>query len=122
MYFAGDVGVKARKLCDVTYESMMRGIEVVKPGARLVKAFNTIYFRHLATEGNTSLRDDERRAIFVAGDDAEAKVVVAGLIRDLGFASVDAGTLRDGVKLQPGAPVYNQPLTGAEARQQLAKG
>lgn len=35
MYFAGDVGVKARKLCDVTYESMMRGIEVVKPGARL---------------------------------------------------------------------------------------
>ena len=92
------------------------------PGARLVKAFNTIYFRHLATEGNTSLPDDERRAIFVAGDDAEAKAVVAGLIRDLGFASVDAGTLRDGVKLQPGAPVYNQPLTGAEARQQLAKG
>ena len=35
MYFAGDVGVKARKLCDVTYEAMMRGIEVVKPGARL---------------------------------------------------------------------------------------
>ena len=35
MYFSGDVGVKARKLCDVTYESMMRGIEVVKPGARL---------------------------------------------------------------------------------------
>ena len=92
------------------------------PGARLVKAFNTIYFRHLAIEGNTSLPDDERRAIFVAGDDAEAKTVVAGLIRDLGFAAVDAGTLRDGVKLQPGAPVYNQQLTGAEARQQLAKG
>jgi methionyl aminopeptidase len=35
MYFAGDVGVKARKLVDVTYEAMMRGIEVVRPGARL---------------------------------------------------------------------------------------
>jgi methionyl aminopeptidase len=35
MYFAGDVGVKARKLVDITYECMMRGIEVVKPGARL---------------------------------------------------------------------------------------
>jgi len=92
------------------------------PGARLVKAFNTIYFRHLATEGNTSLPDDKRRAIFVAGDDAEAKAAVAGLIRDLGFAAVDAGTLRDGVKLQPGAPVYNQQLTGAEARQRLAGG
>ncbi len=90
------------------------------PGARLVKAFNTIYFRHLANEGNSSLPEDERRAIFVAGDDAEAKGVVAGLIRGLGFAAVDAGTLRDGVKLQPGSPVYNQQLTGAEARQRLA--
>ncbi len=91
------------------------------PGARLVKAFNTIYFRHLATEGNTSLPEDERRAIFVAGDDAEAKRVVAGLIRDLGFAAVDAGTLRDGVKLQPGSTVYNQQLTGAEAPRRLAE-
>ncbi len=91
------------------------------PGARLVKAFNTIYFRHLATEGNTSLSEDDRRAIFVAGDDTEAKTVVAGLIRDLGFAAVDAGSLRDGVKLQPGSPVYNQPFTGAEARQRLAE-
>jgi methionyl aminopeptidase len=33
MYFAGDVGVKARRLVDVTYEAMMRGIAVVKPGA-----------------------------------------------------------------------------------------
>ena len=35
MYFAGDVGIKARKLVDITYEAMMRGIDVVKPGARL---------------------------------------------------------------------------------------
>jgi len=33
MYQVGDVGVKARRLCDITYEAMMRGIEVVKPGA-----------------------------------------------------------------------------------------
>ena len=35
MYYAGDVGVKARKLCEVTYECLMRGIAVVKPGATL---------------------------------------------------------------------------------------
>ncbi|HEY1720715.1 MAG TPA: type I methionyl aminopeptidase [Magnetospirillaceae bacterium] len=35
MYYVGKVGVKARKLCDVTYESLMRGIAVVKPGATL---------------------------------------------------------------------------------------
>ncbi len=35
MFFVGDVGVRARKLVDITYEAMMRGIEVVKPGATL---------------------------------------------------------------------------------------
>jgi methionyl aminopeptidase len=35
MYLVGKVGVKARKLCEVTYESMMRGIAVVRPGATL---------------------------------------------------------------------------------------
>jgi methionyl aminopeptidase len=36
MYFAGDaIPVKARRLCDVTYDAMMAGIEAVKPGATL---------------------------------------------------------------------------------------
>jgi methionyl aminopeptidase len=35
MFFAGEVGVKARRLCDVTYEAMMRGIAAAKPGGRV---------------------------------------------------------------------------------------
>ena len=35
MYLVGDVGVKARRLVDVTYEAMMRGIEIIKPGTTL---------------------------------------------------------------------------------------
>lgn len=35
MYLVGDVALKARRLVDVTYEAMMRGISVVKPGATL---------------------------------------------------------------------------------------
>jgi methionyl aminopeptidase len=35
MFYAGDAGVKARRLTQVTYESMMIGIEMVKPGIRL---------------------------------------------------------------------------------------
>ena len=35
MFFAGNVGVKARRLCDVTYEAMMRGIAAAKPGGRV---------------------------------------------------------------------------------------
>ena len=34
MFFVGErIGVKARKLVDVTYDAMMRGIAAVKPGA-----------------------------------------------------------------------------------------
>jgi len=35
MFYVGEAGVKARRLCEVTYEAMMRGIEVVRPGATL---------------------------------------------------------------------------------------
>ncbi len=33
MFFVGNVGVKGRRLSDVTYEAMMRGIAQVRPGA-----------------------------------------------------------------------------------------
>jgi len=33
MYFVGDVGVKAAKLVEATFESLWRGIQVVRPGA-----------------------------------------------------------------------------------------
>jgi 8-hydroxy-5-deazaflavin:NADPH oxidoreductase len=93
------------------------------PGARLVKAFNTIWFQHLGTRGRTDLQPDERHAVFVAGDDAEAKAVVMRLIEEIGFAPVDTGGLRDGgPRQQPGAPLYNQVLTGAEARRKVEAG
>ena len=35
MYLVGDVPVRARRLVDVTYEALARGLAIVKPGARL---------------------------------------------------------------------------------------
>ena len=35
MYFAGEPSIKGRRLTDITYRSMMAGIEAVKPGATL---------------------------------------------------------------------------------------
>jgi len=35
MYLVGDVGIKAKKLVQITYECLMRGIEAAKPGNRL---------------------------------------------------------------------------------------
>lgn len=86
-------------------------------GARIVKGFNTIWFEHLKTQGNTDLPTEERRAIFIAGDDAEAKEIVVRLIEEIGFAPVDTGDLADGgATQQPDTAIYNQNLTGSEAQ------
>jgi 8-hydroxy-5-deazaflavin:NADPH oxidoreductase len=74
--------------------------------SRLVKAINTIYWQHLRDEGRPA-GSEGRRAIPIAGDDAEAKGVVTGLLDDMGFDAVDAGGLEDGGRrMQPGTPVY----------------
>jgi 8-hydroxy-5-deazaflavin:NADPH oxidoreductase len=98
--------------------------EVLKriPGARLIKAFNTIYYVHLAGRGRKDLPVDERHTIYVAGDDADAKKVVARLIEEIGFAAVDTGSLREGGRMQqPDSPIYNKTYNGREAREFLTK-
>lgn len=85
-------------------------------GARIVKAFNTIWFEHLKTLGNKDLDLPNRRVIFVAGDDAEAKKIVSDLIEEIGFAAYDTGNLREGGRNQsPNTAIYNQNITLSEA-------
>lgn len=92
------------------------------PGARLVKAFNTIYYVHLAGRGRKDLPSNERHTIYVAGDDDEAKQVVSGLIEEIGFTAVDTGSLREGGRMQqPDSPIYSQTYNGREAREFLSK-
>ena len=84
-------------------------------GARLVKGFNTIWSEHLATQGDTSLPLEQRRALFIAGDNPEAKGIVARLIEEIGFAAVDTGSLHEGGRSQqPGTAVYNKEITAGE--------
>lgn len=55
-------------------------------------------------------------AIFIAGDDSEAKAEVARLVEEIGFAAVDTGFLNGGgLSQQPGTAVYNKQLTAKEA-------
>jgi 8-hydroxy-5-deazaflavin:NADPH oxidoreductase len=90
------------------------------PGAKLVKAFNTIWVRHLEANGRPDAAVDERHAVFVAGDDAEAKAVVFQLIEDIGFGPVDTGSLRDGKRQEPNTNLYNQVITAGEGKQRVA--
>jgi predicted dinucleotide-binding enzyme len=88
-------------------------------GARVVKAFNTMDYRPLGSEGKPGAPREERLAIFLAGDDEEAKRQVAELIDEIGFAPVDTGSLADSARQEPGAPVFNAPMPAPEAERAL---
>lgn len=90
------------------------------PRARVVKAFNAIRAGDLASQGARGRLDDERRAIPIAGDDAEGKELVATFIRAIGFGPVDLGPLAAGAVLEPGRPLFNADLTVAEVRGRVA--
>jgi predicted dinucleotide-binding enzyme len=118
-YYPGRDGSFAELDKDETTSSELLASHLL--GARLVKGFNTIWYEHLRTQGDTSLPLEERRAIFIAGDDAEAKERVARLIEEIGFAAVDTGSLSEGGRRQqPGTSVYNKELTARDAEQVLA--
>jgi 8-hydroxy-5-deazaflavin:NADPH oxidoreductase len=88
--------------------------------ARIVKAFNTMYYETLRTRGKKS--KDDRLVLFVAGNDPEAKTVVSRLIDDIGFAPIDTGSLCEGGrKQQPGSLIYNNPMTVEVARTRLSE-
>jgi hypothetical protein len=87
------------------------------PGARLVRAFNTMSYTIFAKEAN---RPDPKLAVPIAGDDKEAVEVAAALVRDAGFDPVLVGKLADARLFQRGGPGYGQPMTAAELRQKLS--
>ena len=60
------------------------------PGARVVRAFNTMSYMIFAREAN---RPDPKLAIPIAGDDPQAVQVAARLVRDAGFDPVWSASL-----------------------------
>jgi predicted dinucleotide-binding enzyme len=100
------------------------------PGAIVAKGFNTIYFGRLLNEARPELDAEERLAIPIAADSPKAKKTVSDLIDQIGFTAVDAGTLADTRRQQPGAPLYaayaetrreGVPLTASRLRKLLAE-
>lgn len=76
-------------------------------GAGLTKAFNNILAHHIPQLARPSGAPD-RTALPVAGDDASAKAKVVGLIEQLGFDTLDAGTLADSWRFEPEAAAYTR--------------
>jgi predicted dinucleotide-binding enzyme len=110
---------------DVRIEAIEQGVTESRwtsqqLGRPVVKAFNNIYAQHLLEKG-LPRGTPGRIALPVAGDDKSAKAVVIALLDALGFDGVDAGSLDDSWRQQPGTPVYGTDFDAAGVVRGLAE-
>ena len=89
------------------------------PGARWVKAFNTVHFKTLEAGAH---RDGDRIGIPLASDDPAALDMADELVREAGFDPVIVGTLARGKEFEPGTPMYNTGNTGRQLREYFGVG
>lgn len=89
-------------------------------GHPVTKAFNTIEATHLQT-GAKPAGSEGRIALAVAGDDAGTKSKAMALIDGIGFNAVDAGTIAESWRQQPGSPGYLKDYDVKGVRRALAE-
>lgn len=95
-------------LGDITGRTSSEIVADLAPGARVVKAFNSVPMSW-ASDFSPS---KPKTAFFLSGDDADAKKVVSDLIEEIGFYSLDLGSLAVGGRLQQtGGPLVGVDLT-----------
>ncbi|HET6241756.1 MAG TPA: NAD(P)-binding domain-containing protein [Arthrobacter sp.] len=75
-------------------------------GSDIVKTLNHIGYRAIEEDGREA-GADTRRALALAGNNDDAKALVAGFIDRLGYDAVDAGPLAAGRAFQPGTEIFN---------------
>jgi predicted dinucleotide-binding enzyme len=89
------------------------------PKSKVVKAFNHIYAAELTTHGQPA-GTPNRRALAIAGADADAKATVTRMLDAFGFDTVDAGPLAEGWRIQRDTPGYGPRRNAEELRRDLA--
>lgn len=83
------------------------------PGSHVVKAFNHIRSAEITSDASPS-GTPGRRALAIAGDDAESRALVTDFIDGIGFDVVDLGPLSESWRIEAGTPGYGAVLTQAE--------
>lgn len=116
------IGPGPEGLIDLGGRSSSEVVAEFVPGAHLVKAFN--HQPISALDGVPLASSAERKALFIAGDNTDAKKVVSTLIRDIGGEPIDVGSLQEGGRLLgAGGPLtgHGRLLNVNEARKLLDK-
>ena len=95
-------------LADVGNLSTSQLIAALAPGARVVKALNTMVVPNLEAD---PIVNGARRVAFISADDDSAKKQVATLLEGFGYSVIDLGNLRDGGLIQQaGGPLAGRNL------------
>ena len=94
---AASIGPKGFAALDLGGRPSTEVVAEHLPGARVVKAFNTLIAAVLASDPRQS---GGHRVMFMSGIDADAKATVAHLIEQLGFAAIDLGDFEAGRQVQ----------------------
>jgi predicted dinucleotide-binding enzyme len=89
------------------------------PTSKVVKAFNHIYASQITTDGRPA-GTPNRRALVIAGNDADAKATVTRLLDQFGFDVVDAGPLKESWRIQRDTPGYGPRRNAEELKKDLA--
>jgi predicted dinucleotide-binding enzyme len=100
------------EVADLGGQTGSEWVASLAPGARVIKAFNTLHARYIEPDPRHPVG---RQVLFYAGDDAPAKATFRDLFDDIGFAPVDVGALRDGGRLMQ---VGGGPLSALHALRQ----
>jgi predicted dinucleotide-binding enzyme len=104
-------GYSPLTLGDVSGRTSSEIVADLAPGAKVVKAFNSVPMSWIADFSSSK----PRIVLFVSGDDDGAKKSVTDLVEQVGLCAVDLGSLAVGGRLQQlGGPLAGVRLTFTE--------
>jgi predicted dinucleotide-binding enzyme len=104
-------GLTPFSLGDISGRTSSEIISDLAPGARVVKAFNSVPMAWISDFTPSK----ERTTLFLSGDDAAAKKKVSDLTSEMGFEPIDLGSLENGGRLQQlGGPLAGVRLNFIE--------
>jgi predicted dinucleotide-binding enzyme len=89
------------------------------PKSRVVRAFSMIDAADMSEDGHPE-GDPKRRALALAGDDAEAKAFVARLYNQFGFDALDIGGLDESWRVDAGQKAFVTHQNLAELKENVA--